>query len=336
MKNQRFDMLSRSVNVETTRRGFLGLAVAAAGVAVSRRTVLAADDRPEQKRLASMSVLERGAEWLQAQQLADGGYPNVRGEPDFSATFDAISALAALRNVGVAVETDAAVAYLEAHAAELNEVLLGREGVIVLPLVAAGADPRDFGRVDLIDGLAASWDAANGRYGAGDPILNYLALLALAGTGEAIPGEAIAAIAAIQIEDGSWSLSGGTDPGSGDSLMTSLAVQVLAAAGHRKDPEVDAAIAYLHSIRDAGGGIGFSPGAPPDTLTTAFVVAALSASGERRTGEKWKPTIEALIAVQNERGAFRYNDLAPGDDILATIAALLALAGGSLPVLPAA
>ncbi len=315
---------------EMTRRAVLGVA-AAACVVMRRPVAVAARAATDQAALVDLDVLERGAVWLQAQQAPDGGYPNLRGDVTIGATGDAVNALVALGNVGIEVETEAAVAYLEENVAAGVETLAGGAGRAAMAVAAAGADPSDVGGTDLVAMIAESWDEDTGSYGA-DLISNIYALLGLAAAGEEVPEEAIAALESSQLDDGAWSFDG--MPGSGDAVMTAFVVQTLAAAGRSgEDASIAGAIDFLRTVQVDGGAFAYSAGAPPDANTTGLIVSALTAAGEDVGGE-WGGAVAALSAFQNESGAFRYTDLEPGDDILITTVALLALAGGALPVRP--
>ncbi len=290
-----------------------------------------------QKRLAKQSVLKKGLKWIESKQDASGGFPNPNGFVDGGATAGTVSMLVALENAGVDVETDAAVAFLqEALPRVLDETPEAGEdvlliGQIVMALVAAGADPRDVGGNDLVALLVDSWDAGAGIYGSllGE---SALAVMALAAAGEPIEDQAIATFAAKQLDDGSWSSYGDTEPGSGVADGTAYVVQALVAAGRGNDPMIAAALAFFRSIQEDGGAFPIIPGQPPDAYSTANVISALIAAGE--DPKEWGDAVSALLAFQNESGAFRPRDDIPLDDIGATSLALTALAGAYWPVLP--
>lgn len=292
-----------------------------------------------QKRLAKQTVLKKGVKWIESKQDASGGYPDSNGFVDGGATGAAISALIALRNAGVDVETDTPVAFLqEALPRVLDETPEAGEDVriisqIVMAFVAAGADPRDVGGNDLVALLVDTWDAEAGVYGSllGE---SALVVLALAAADEPIEDQAITTFAEKQLDDGSWSSYGDTEPGSGTAEGTAYVVQALVAAGHGDDPMIADALAYFESIQDDAGGFAIIPGELPDAYSTANVVSALIAAGE--DPKKWGDVVPALLTFQTESGAFRPRDDLPFDDIGATLIALTALSGAYWPVLPTA
>lgn len=308
---------------------------AAACLALAGFTATGVRAKVDSKRLVEPDILERGAVWLQEQQASDGGYPNLRGEVAFGATADAVCTLVALRTAGIAVETEAAVAYLEKNAQAQVEALAGGAGRAAVALAAAGADPRDDGGMDLIALIDDGWDSGSNSFG-GDVFANCYALLALAAAGKQIPNEAIKTLEAVQIADGSWSSAGTTDPGSGDAVMTAFVVQVLAAAGRDgDDPVIAGAIDSFRAVQVDGGAFAYSSGFPPDSNTTALVVSALTAAQVDLGSSEWSGAVAALSAFQNDSGAFHYTDQEQGDDIQVTMVSLLALAGGALSARPA-
>ncbi|MGI8474766.1 MAG: prenyltransferase/squalene oxidase repeat-containing protein [Thermomicrobiales bacterium] len=318
-----------------SRRLFVGgaLGAVAAFNLLDARAATPVATSPKPTRLAKTQVLKAGAAWLQARQDAGGGFADMRGTIDLGVTAEIVTVLVALRNVGVAVKTDEAVGYLRKHAKADVGQAAGGDGKVVVALVAGGADPRKADGVDLVARVIASWHEATGTYGT-TSLDNAFALMALAVTGEKIPDLAIKTLATSQNGDGSWAFGAASGGGSGDSNTTAFMIEALVATGHRADKAVGKAVEYLRSTRSANGGFGLGSGAPSDANSTAFVITALTAAGEKLKSKEWSGAPASLAALQNEGGAFRYTDAEPGDDLLATIGALLALSGAAEPVLP--
>ncbi len=288
-----------------------------------------------QKSLAKRAVLKAGAEWLQAQQDESGGFPDPRGDIDPGVTAEVVSTLIALRNTGVSVDIEGAVLYLQSNAPANTDLVSGGDAKVVVALIAAGADPRDVGGVDMVARVLSTWDEAAHRYGVHLGEHAY-ALMALQLTGEKIPDDAIEMLTSSQLEDGSWSVDGSTTSGGGSAVITAFVVQALVATGHGDDPSIERALAYFHTLQSADGAFSFSPGAPPDANTTGFVISALTAAGENPKSGDWNNAVAGLLTFQNESGAFRFDETDPRDDILSTIPALIGLAGAVYPVLPIA
>jgi hypothetical protein len=339
---------TRGIDLTPSRRVFLGgIAGVALGGLLGGRAggVIAAPATPvarTQKRLAKLSVLNAGLKWIEAQRDESGRYLDAGGEVPPGTTASIISLLIALRNVGIDVETDETVAHLaQADLSEYERNPLGNAGIaqVVMALVGAGADPRDANGVDRVAQLVAAWDAKAGFYGT-YLIESAVVVMALAVADEPFEDQALATIAAAQLDDGSWAYDGGS--AAGDAVTTAFVIQALAAAGRGDDATVARAVPSFRTVQ-AGetaafgqGAFRSSPDAPPDANTTGLVVSALIAAGENPKAKKWGKAVAGLLAFQNESGAFRFTDFEPGDDLVSTVSALTALAGAYQPVVPAA
>jgi hypothetical protein len=352
MDSKRFDRWTPTI--APSRRVLLGgiagvtlgglLGSRAEGVAAAPATPTAART---QKRLAKQSVLKVGLKWIESQQQADGSFldPNAASQsdpvpPTVGTTASVVSLLIALRNAGLDVETDEAVAYLQQTDSAVWDTMAGVLGgyggiaQVVMALVAAGADPRDVGGVDLVARLTGSWDAKTGVYGS-LLLESALVVMALAAAGAAIEVKAIPTIVAAQIADGSWGYAGTTDPGSGDAGSTAYVVQALVAAGHGDDKGIGKAVAFFRAVQFQGREFAPIPDYIPDPNTTGLVLSALIAVGENPKAKKWGDPVSGLLEYQNDSGGFRTStDGDPTEDLGSTIAALTALAGAFLPVLP--
>jgi hypothetical protein len=293
----------------------------------------------KQKRLAKQSDLKEGVKWLTTLQDASGGFGTFEGgSPDAGTTALVVSTLIALHNVGVAVETDEAVAYLK----QTNLTELGEYNAydwlaeIAIAFVGAGVDPRDVDGVDLIALLTDSWDATTGIYG-GYLVLSAVIIMALTVADEPIEDQAFETIVSAQLDDGSWAFDGSTEPGSGSTVTTSFCIQALVAAGRGDDETIDDALAYFRSVQSDNGTFSEVAGAAssgPNAISTGYVISALIAVGENPKAKSWGDPVSGLLAWQNESGAFRNNDELLADDVTSTIAALIALSGAYWPVLP--
>lgn len=264
--------------------------------------------------------------WLRSRQQSDGSFPGF----DAGASADAIFALAAAGTDPNGVFSNGAtpVTYLGNNAAAYAAKSAAAAGKLTLAVVAAGKDPRSFGEHDLLGELARTYDAKTGRYGA-DITGHAYALLALAATGQPIPPQALAALGKAQLPDGGWSFDGGAASGS-DTNTTALVVQALAAARARS-AVLGRALAYLESQQNADGGFPYSKsssfGTDTDANSTANVIQALVAAGvdPRSLKPGASDPIDALLALQNPSGAFRYQAAQPDDNDLATAQAIPAL-----------
>lgn len=279
------------------------------------------------------SPVANAVAWLQTQQGSDGGFLGFSGTSDAGTTADAILALAAARNDGVAVDLTKAVDYLEKNALVYAQTGPGQSAKLVLAVVAAGGDPTNVENVNPLSIVQVGAQSETGLIGFG-PFDHALGMLALVATGNDVPPTAIDAFRSTQLDDGSWSFDGTTANGGGDTNTTAIAIQALVAAGQGNDPMVAKALDYLESAQTASGGFPYQPGQTKkgDANSTAIVVQAILAVGQDPASADWKNAAAALAAFQNPSGAFRYTDDEPDDNLFATLQALPAIARQPYPI----
>ncbi|HEX9438183.1 MAG TPA: prenyltransferase/squalene oxidase repeat-containing protein [Roseiflexaceae bacterium] len=271
--------------------------------------------------------------WLAPRQMADGSFPGF----DAGASADAIFAIASVGSDpnGVLKDGHSPVSFLGTQATSYASKSVAAASKLALAVITANKNPLDFGGQNLIASIVNGYDTKTGRYGA-TTTDHAFALLALASAGQPIPQAAIAALNGAQLPDGGWSFDGKTETGS-DTNTTALAVQAFVAANPQGDLAPIArlatakAITYLHSQQNADGGFPYAKsaqyGADTDANSTAAVIQALVAANEDPRG--WRQSggdpIDALLALQNPSGAFRYQAALPDDNDLATAQAVPAL-----------
>lgn len=279
---------------------------------------------------------QRAIDWLLDRQADDGGFPGFDGESDPGATADAVVALAAAESAfGSSIdEIDAALAYLEAEVDAYSESQ-GGAAKLVLAFSAAEADPYDVDGVDLVNLLQSRSDADSGAFDA-QVFIHATAVLAIIAAGEAPTDGAIEFLVERQIEDGSWTFSGETEPGMGDTNSTAMAIQALDASGQADHDAVAAGLAYLEEAQLDDGSVVYAIGAedPPmgDSNSTALTIQAMLAGGIDVADERVQNAFQALIEFQNESGALGYREDMPDDNALSTSQGLPALLGIPLPV----
>lgn len=254
---------------------------------------------------------DRGATWLAGQSIATAGQQA-----------DAIVALSAAGRTRSSltgrVATLATIAPSYATGA-------GSAGKIVLAAVSAGANPRSLGGVDYVARIRATY--RDGRYGSGTYDQAY-ALLALAAAHEPIPRLALRRATAAR-GTGGWGFRLNRQ-GSDDISATGIMIQALRAAGlSRSHGGLRSATTWMVSRRNAAGAWAIDGGRrPTEANATAIAICALRAMGHPR------PTraIRALQALQASDGGFRFTRAAAGSRLIATLDAVVALAGRTLPV----
>lgn len=274
--------------------------------------------------------IEAALDWLRTQQQADGGFSNgFSPESDIGATADAVIAILATGESADdwSPQGQSPLDFLEARGKEAGSP--GLAAKITLAATAAGRDPRAFGGVDLVEVILSGLDPNTGLFGSG-AYDSGLAILALHAAGEAVPTEAIAGLTATRLPDGSYAFDASQVPGSGDSNTTALIVQALLAVGDA-DEAADS-LAYFRATQNPDGGWTYQKpsafGETTDANSTALVTQALTAAGEDL--EAWNQPLGVLIGLQQPSGAFAFNADMPGDNLLATVQVLPALAGVDL------
>jgi hypothetical protein len=305
-----------------------------------------------------------GARWL-ADQLTPDGY--VEGlfapGPDSDATRDVAFTLAATGLERGAF--DSALAWLTANVEDViapdgEPEEAGTMGYLIMLAIAVGDDPRDFGGVDLIARLEATYGTyEDGLYGPEDPTFDgvlrqSLALLAFRAAGVAPWPEAIIWLQNQQCD------AGASDPASvggfpayrdpsepcpapsvstysgAETDATAVALQYLAGEGL---PGASEAATFLLGVQSAGGGFPWYVGDADSPNSTALAIGGLRAAGEQGAADA---AIAWLVDQQlgcdtpdpTAVGAFTSNFSDGGPDQFATRQAVLGVAGVTLPLRP--
>lgn len=267
-------------------------------------------------------------------------------------TADAVASLIAARTGQRVINR--AVGYLRDKTAG-GEVLgdpdVGLRGKVVLAVVAAGRNPRDFGGVDLVASIT-DLEQPDGRYGPTTEVFSQATmLLALVAAQEPPSAAAVQWLKDAQCGDGGWQFdepSGPADDGhcslgaedftTTDSNTTSLALQALAAL--TEEPAINP-FPFLRSLRDPDEdhrGWGFTAGfTTTDANSTALVIQAYVAD-ERRVPRGGLGALRGLqykLCGKNHAAlAFTYDDTGKrtGPDVGATIAAIPGLLKRAFPI----
>ena len=221
--------------------------------------------------------------------------------------------------------------YLEAQAVSYATTA-DHAAKLVIGLVAAGEDPRDFAGDDWVAKMKSYYDSATHRYGE-QVIDQALYILARESLGLSAQSGTVAVLESMQLTDGCWEFADGFGC---DTNSTAMAVQALVAAGvDSDDASIQAALDYFESAQNADGGFPYLIPSDSDANSTAFVLQALVAAGEDiDSGGPWeKPgghtPMQALLGFQNATtGAFTY---AGEDNAYATYQAVPALAAATAP-----
>jgi hypothetical protein len=280
-------------------------------------------------------------DYLQTQQNADGGFGSgFTPESTISSTADVVVAIVAVGGDPADFDQDGntPLTYLAAQSA--SAATASDLAKLIMATVAVSENPRQFGGIDAVAQLEAMV-GADGRIGTENDIFvnHLLAILAFKSVQWPIPEAAVTYALAAQQESGGWAWDG-SDATQDDTNSTAFAVQALIAAGQAPDSEaISQAIDYYQALQNDDGGWPYqSPsdfGTDTDANSTALAIQAILAVGQDPvawTTETGGEPVAALEAFQNESGAFAWQAAVPDDNLLATVQALPALAGETLPL----
>ncbi len=270
----------------------------------------------------------RAADWLEAQQNADGGYGSTQ-DSDSSAAITGWAMLglaAAGRNpYDVARLGRTPLDSLRAHLDEVSSA--GDLARTILALEAAGANPRSFAGRNLVSDLLGR-RAANGSF-AGWPGTTSFSIVALRTAGASGGLEkTISWLAKVQNDDGGW----GDVPGQPSNVdVTAAAMQAI--------PDTKGAqrgLSYLRKHQHRDGGFALGGGGASNSQSTAWAVQGMIAVGAdpAKAGPGGASASDYLDAQQASDGHYRYSAGSDQTPVWVTAEALAPAAGDALPVPP--
>ncbi len=303
-------------------------------------------------------IRNQASAWLTAQVTSDGALISAySGDPDPASTAQGVLALAG--SGGDPATVAKMIGYLEAHVEDYVAPggaadSPGALAWLILDAVATGGDPGDFGGVDLVARLEAT-QQPTGLFGTGDPTYDGafrqgLSLIALDAVGET-NSAGVDWLRTQQCADGGFvafrtdttvacpAVDPSTFTGE-DTNSTALAAMALHDSGDQS--AAAAAIAWLDRVRTPQGGFAYlgDPSQAMDGNSTGLVLLALTTVN----GTPDSQAVAALASLQvpesgdaADRGGIAYQPQGTQvfPDLMATIQALLGLAGQALPFTPA-
>ncbi len=265
-------------------------------------------------------VITAGLAYLQSQQGADGGILGFSegSDPDTTARSVLAFFLAGQPVTGV-ISTDGITMldYLATQAISFTHdttgtLLPGRAGLLLSAVALAGENPTDFGSMDLVTELEASFQLDTGAYsttaqqgyssGQASDMSQAWAILGLSLAEKSIPEEANQYLIQSQAADGSW--------GFGDPDTTALAATSLLASKqiNAQDQAIQNALNFFHSTQLPNGG--WKPSWDTDPInadSTGWIIQALVSAGEDPAGERWTiqqaNPVQALMSLQKPDGS---------------------------------
>ena len=309
---------------------FIALFLILAAVSLPVRGSTATSSLPERR-----AAVEKAVSWFQAQQATDG---SIGGQNTGKSCEVAFVVATAGEDPDAPAWTPEGVSLLDACERDVPIYLArrdsGRMGKVLRAVVAASADPHDFGGLDLIAEIEGKYDPAIGLY---DPIFLFrqdLAILALDDAGRPIPDAVLPALLAQQRPTGGWGWAVEPDPedgfnDEGDLDTTARTLQVIRALGlSLNHPAYIRAVEFITDLQNPDGGWGDNQG-PTNTNSTALAIEGLLAGG-------WDPEappyiqsnqtpVQTLLTLQEESGAFIYRVGGEESRLMATIDAVPAL-----------
>jgi len=298
---------------------------------------------PDQREAASRAV-----HWLvRHHQNDDGGYGSFsaganQANSNVAGTLDAILAIS---SAGYNPATNFPgkdsnpLTYLRNNASEAAAFVAqggGPAGKMMLGLVAANQDPRDFMGYNFVISLTQQL-SPSGQYNAGTAFDQSLAVLGLAAVNETVPFSATQWLQDQQAANGSWDDGYGT---LNNADATGMSIMALVASGQPlNSTSLVSAANFLAAAQLPTGGWEYGTGFGENANSTSLALQGLSALGEDffTSSGPWdqggNTPLSALLSWQNKSGAFQA-DFGFGrfDDFFATTQSIPGTAGKAYPL----
>lgn len=269
---------------------------------------------------SARAPIPAAASWIVARQASDGGFFGEQQPAD--ATAETIAALRVSGRQTAAVSR--ALDHIRRTGPARASVRPAYAGRIVMGLVAAGQNPRDFGGVNYVSRITDAYRAGSYETGV---YAHALAILGLVAAREPVPGDAITYLRANQCGDGGFGHEPGCVPRA-DTDTTAMVICALAGAGvPARDLMRSRAREWLRSVRGAGGGYPHTAGQPVNANSAGLAVSALACGGEQD-----EQSVSVLRSMQTADGGVRYRASDAQANSYATVQAVPALAGSGYPV----
>ena len=278
----------------------------------------------------------RAVSWLRGQQKSDGGF-GVTQESSAAVTADVAYVLALL---GEDVDGPRWTAASGKSPLDALQVLSlptyaasdpGQAGKVTRAVAAAGANPRNFGGVDLVGTIEGFYDPGTGRYHPSWLFRHTVAIEGLLRSGEKVPQAAYDTLIDSQLGDGGWFWS--FDGEQSDVDTTGRVLMVMANLAKVQAPDTYArAAAWLRGVQlpDGDWNTGYIAG-PANANSTALSIGGLIAAGfDLQPGGSQveaEAALDTLLSFQEPSGAFVYMKEAGMEEsrVVATTEALSAL-----------
>lgn len=273
--------------------------------------------------------------YLASCQQADGGFAEEGKESTPALSTWAIIAIAAAGGDPDQWSRGGATAgeYLHTVADETIAIDGTSETAkLIITLIAAGEDPRNFEGYDFVEFLKKK-QQADGRYGEHIYTTSW-ALLALSAVGEDT-SKGITWLVSQQNEDGGFGWAVGAESDCDD---TASSLEALIAGGTpQNDAVVRDAIAFLKAQQQADGGFNYGGSSAANSASDSWVIQALVAAGEDPltwTTATGNTPVSHLLSFQTDQGYFKWTSVLADVPCKMTATAIPALTGKPFPIIP--
>jgi hypothetical protein len=258
--------------------------------------------------LAASGPVAGSAHYLEARQVAGGGFAESGRAPDPTVTAWTTLALVAAGGSGdVLARARAYLAAAEQALRTPTDLALNAAA-----RAAAGEQPTA-----VLDRLRARPP---------DRLVNasIWTILALRQAGEQAPAAHVRAVRGAQRPSGGWGWFRGGAPDSND---TAAAIQALRTAGI-SGRAIERGVAYLRTQQNRDGGWGLARGRPSDAQSTAWAIQGLLAAGRKPGAAAWR----YLGGLRRLDGSYRYSLRYATTPVWVTAQVVPALAGKPFPL----
>ncbi len=212
---------------------------------------------------------------------------------------------------------------------------------MTLAIVAAGADPTDFGGINYVAGLKDTYrsDSATGytQIGYEDALDDdFWGVIALVAAGESVDRDIIDFILHHQNDDGGWSPVPGADS---DIDNTAAAIMALVAAGEDTTAAVIVqALDFLKSVQNSDGGFPHLRDGVSNAASDSWAILAIFAAGGDPSGSMWErggnTPVSHLLSLRHSSGYFNRTAGDASMEECMTAYAIAALLGNPYPIRP--
>lgn len=203
---------------------------------------------------------------------------------------------------------------------------------MILALVAAEENPRDFAGKDFVAELKKEYLKDNGQF-SDFTYTTIWGILALSSVGEDV-STSVKWLKSQQNDDGGFAWVPGEKSDYDD---TAAAIEALIAAGENPDSTViKDALEYLKTGLNTDGGFKFFGTSPSNAASDAWVVQAIVACGQDplEWTENNNNPIDHLLSLQQSDGSFNYTSYIKSNPGYMTVCAIMALLGSPYPIKP--